>query len=208
MANLPTIVGQNASVGVVGVGLGTLGCYSRPGQRWTLFEIDPTVIDIARGPSFHFLRDCLPNAPVVIGDARLKLDETVQGSFDILVIDAFSSDAIPMHLLTKEALAIYKRALRPGGLLMIHISNRHLELRPVVRTGGESVGMTGLLAAAAGEPLVRGYESTWTALSTDPALLRRVKSSEPDLWVGLPLGRRVHWTDNHASILPVVTTSW
>jgi spermidine synthase len=83
---------------------------------------------------------------VVIGDARLKLDEAAPASFDILVIDAFSSDAIPMHLLTKEAFAIYKRVLRPGGLLMIHISNRHLELRPVVRTGGESVGMTGLLA--------------------------------------------------------------
>jgi hypothetical protein len=91
---------------------------------------------------------------------------------------------------------------------MIHISNRHLELRPVVRTGGESVGMTGLLAAAAGDPLVRGYESTWTALSTDPTMIARVRATEPDLWVGLPLGRRVHWSDDHASILPVGVTPW
>jgi SAM-dependent methyltransferase len=208
MTDLPALVGPAARVGVVGVGLGTLGCYSRPGQRWTLFEIDPTVIEIARSRSFHFLRNCLPNAPVVIGDARLKLDQAAPASFDILVIDAFSSDAIPMHLLTKEAFAIYRRVLRPGGLLMIHISNRHLELRPVVRTGGESVGMTGLLAAAAGDPLVRGYESSWTALSTDPAVVERVKATEPDLWVALPLGRRVHWTDDHASILPVVATPW
>jgi SAM-dependent methyltransferase len=208
MTNLPALVGGNARVGVVGVGLGTLGCYLRPGQSWTLFEIDPTVIDIARSPSFHFLRECLPDAPVVIGDARLRLEDAAPASFDILVIDAFSSDAIPMHLLTKEAFAIYKRALRPGGLLMIHISNRHLELRPVVRTGGESVGMTGLLAAAAGDPLVRGYESTWTALSTDPTMIARVRATEPDLWVGLPLGRRVHWSDDHASILPVAVTPW
>ena len=208
MGNLPALIGPGARVGVVGVGLGTLGCYARPGQEWTLFEIDPTVIDIARGPQFHFLRDCLPQAKVVIGDARLKLAEAAPGSFDILVIDAFSSDAIPVHLMTKEAFAIYKRALRPGGLLMVHISNRHLELRPVVRTGGESVGMRGLLASAAGDPLVRGYESTWTALSADPALLARVKATEPDLWVGLPFGRRVHWTDDHASILPVMHAPW
>jgi SAM-dependent methyltransferase len=208
MTSLPSLVGGNARVGVVGVGLGTLGCYSRPGQRWTLFEIDPTVIDIARLPAFNFLQDCLPDARVVIGDARLKLEREAPASFEILVIDAFSSDAIPMHLLTKEAFAIYKRVLRPGGLLMIHISNRHLELRPVVRTGGESVGMTGLLAAAAGDPQVRGYESTWTALSADRALVARVKATEPDLWVPLPLGRRVHWTDDHSSILPVLATRW
>lgn len=208
MTNLPALAGPNARVGVVGVGLGTLGCYARPGQAWTLFEIDPTIVEIARGPQFHFLRDCLPTARYVIGDARLKLEETAPASLDLLVIDAFSSDAIPMHLLTKEAFTIYKRVLRPGGLLMIHISNRHLELRPVVRTGGESVGMKGLLASAAGDPLVRGYESTWTALSTDPALLARVRMTEPDLWVPLPLARRVHWTDDHASILPVLSKPW
>lgn len=208
MSNLSAVVGADARVGVVGVGLGTLGCYAQPGQQWTLFEIDPTVIDIARRPGFSFLRECLPTARVVIGDARLKLAEVAPGSLDILVIDAFSSDAIPMHLLTKEAFAVYKRALRPGGLLMVHISNRHLELRPVVRTGGESVGMSGVLAAAAGDPLVRGYESTWTALSTDPAVIERVRATDPSLWVGLPLGPRVHWTDDHASILPVLTPPW
>ena len=124
----------------------------------------------------------------MIGDARLKLAEAAPASFDILVIDAFSSDAIPMHLLTKEAFAIYKRVLRPGGVLMIHISNRHLELRPVVRTGGESVGMAGVLASAAGEPLVRGYESTWTALSSDPATLARVRATEPE-----PVGQPAAW---------------
>jgi hypothetical protein len=208
MTALPQILGSQARVGVVGVGLGTLGCYARPGQSWRLYEIDPTVIDIARSKDFHFLRDCLPQAPVIIGDARLRLTEAAPGSYDILVVDAFSSDAIPMHLLTKEAFAVYARALRPGGLLMVHISNRHLELRPVVRTSGESVGMAGLLAAAEGDDSVRGFSSTWTALSTDRAVLARVQATEPDLWVGLPWGRRVHWSDDHASILPVLQAPW
>jgi SAM-dependent methyltransferase len=208
MSALPGLTGPSSRVGVVGVGLGTLGCYARPGQAWTLFEIDPTVIDIARSERFHFLSGCLPQASVVIGDARLRLAEAAPGSFDILIVDAFSSDAIPMHLLTKEAFAVYARALRPGGLLMVHISNRHLELRPVVRTSGESVGMRGLLAAAAGDDSVRGFASTWTALSSDKALLERVKATEPDLWVGLPLGKRVHWSDDHASIVPVLKAPW
>jgi spermidine synthase len=144
----------------------------------------------------------------VLGDARLRLAEFQPASFDLLVIDAFSSDAIPMHLLTREAFGVYGRALRPGGLLMVHISNRHLELRPVIRTGGESVGMAGLLAAAAGNDDVMGFPSSWTALSSDPATLDRVRATEPDLWVGLPLGRRVHWTDDRASIIPVLKSPW
>ncbi len=208
MSALPGVVGPAARVGVVGLGTGTLACYARPDQRWTLYEIDPVVVDIARSPSFHFLRDCLPDAPVVIGDARIRLAAAPPASFDLLVIDAFSSDAIPIHLLTKEAFAVYARALRPGGLLMVHISNRHLELRPVIRTGGEAVGMAGLLATAPGNPLSRGYESSWTALSSDPRLLGRVTATEPELWVGLPLGRRIHWSDDHASILPVLRPMW
>lgn len=204
LSALPGVVNPAARVGVVGLGTGTLACYARPDQRWTLYEIDPVVVDIARSPAFHFLRDCLPQAPVIVGDARIRLAEAPPASFDLLVIDAFSSDAIPIHLLTKEAFAVYARALRPGGLLMVHISNRHLELRPVVRTGGESVGMAGLLAAATGDPLSRGYESSWTALSSDPRLLSRVSATEAGLWVGLPRGRRVHWSDDHASILPVL----
>lgn len=208
MSMLPTIATPQARVGVVGLGTGTLACYARPEQTWTFLEIDPTVVDIARSDRFSFLADCLPDAAMVVGDARLRLAEAAPASFDLLVVDAFSSDAIPMHLLTKEAFAVYKRALRPGGLLMVHISNRHLDLRPVVRTSGESVGMTGLLASAPGEPLVRGFESSWTALSSDPSMLDRVRATDPSLWVGLPLGRRVHWTDDKASILPVLISPW
>src|SRR3546814_6647371 len=99
-----------------------LACYRKPGQDWTIFEIDPVMVDIARDPEkFTFLSDCAPGAPIVIGDARLRIAEQPAGHFDIIVIDAFSSDAIPLHLLTKEAIGIYARALKPGGILLIHI---------------------------------------------------------------------------------------
>ncbi|GAA4014203.1 fused MFS/spermidine synthase [Sphingomonas swuensis] len=207
MEALPTLVGTGARVGLVGLGTGTLSCYARPDQRWTVFEIDPAMVEIARS-RFSFLADCKPDARIVVGDARLRLAGEPPASFDVLVVDAFSSDAIPMHLLTREAFAVYARALRPGGLLMVHISNRHLELRPVVRTGGEYVGMRGLLGSSGSDPLSRGYDSSWTALTSDPALLERVAKTEDGLWVPLPFGRRVHWSDDRASILPIVQRPW
>ena len=102
-------------------------------ERWTIFEIDPVMVDIARDPEkFTFLSDCAGDTPIVIGDARLKIAEQPAARFDVLVIDAFSSDAIPLHLLTKEAIGIYQRALKPDGILLIHISNRFFGLEPVL----------------------------------------------------------------------------
>src|SRR3546814_6241335 len=113
-----TLFRSSAAIGIVGLGAGTLACYRKPGQDWTIFEIDPVMVDIARDPEkFTFLSDCAPGAPIVIGDARLRIAEQPAGHFDIIVIDAFSSDAIPLHLLTKEAIGIYARALKPDGIL-------------------------------------------------------------------------------------------
>src|SRR3546814_7791694 len=108
------LAGPEASIGIGGLGAGTLACYRKPGQDWTIFEIDPVMVDIARDPEkFTFLSDCAPGAPIVIGDARLRIAEQPPGHFDIIVIDAFSSDAIPLHLLTREAIGIYARTLKP-----------------------------------------------------------------------------------------------
>jgi len=135
-----------ARVGIVGLGAGDLACYARPGQSWTFHEIDPAVERIARDPRyFHFLERC-GNAPkVVLGDARLTLHDVPDGHYDVLVIDAFSSDSIPLHLLTREALALYLRKLAPDGVLLFHISNRYVDLRPVLSA----------LAADAGAPARR-----------------------------------------------------
>src|SRR5690606_37883262 len=113
-------------------GVGTLACYRRPGQVWTFFEIDPEVLEYSHRHEFTFLDRCAPDAPVIIGDARLRLESLPQDHFDILVVDAFSSDSIPLHLLTREAQRVYFRTLSPDGLLLIHISNRFIDLEPVL----------------------------------------------------------------------------
>ncbi len=125
--------GQPLNVAIVGLGAGSMACYSRANEAWRFYEIDPVVVRIARDPSrFTFLHRCRPNADVVIGDARLTLAKAENAKLDYLIVDAFSSDAVPVHLLTVEAVKLYLDKLAPGGLLAMHVSNRHLDLRAVV----------------------------------------------------------------------------
>jgi len=120
-------------VAVIGLGAGSLACYIAPNENWRFFEIDPTVIAIARDPKrFNFISACAPDLPIVLGDARLTLAKEPDGAYDLIVVDAYSSDAIPVHLATREAMAIYKSKLAPHGVVATHISNRHLELHSVI----------------------------------------------------------------------------
>ncbi|MGB8059460.1 MAG: fused MFS/spermidine synthase [Pseudolabrys sp.] len=125
--------GGPLQVGVIGLGTGTLACLSAPGETWRFFEIDPTIVEIARDSDrFTFLASCSPQLPIVIGDARLTLTKEPDHRYDLIIVDAYSSDAIPVHLATTEAMALYKSKLTPHGVVLMHISNRHLELRSVV----------------------------------------------------------------------------
>lgn len=125
--------GASLKVAVIGLGTGTLACLSTPGETWLFYEIDPAVVEIARDPNrFTFLSACAPQLPIVIGDARLTLAKEPDHQFDLIIVDAYSSDAIPVHLATTEAMAVYKSKLAPHGVVVMHISNRHLELRSVV----------------------------------------------------------------------------
>jgi len=134
--------GKLDDVAVVGLGAGSMACHRKESERWTFFEIDPEVVRLARDPNmFRFLSSCAPDAPVVMGDARLTLAASSQ-QFDLIVLDAFSSDAIPTHLLTREALRAYLAHLAPHGMLLLHISNRHLELAKVVAAVGAIEGLT------------------------------------------------------------------
>ncbi|MCC6780208.1 MAG: fused MFS/spermidine synthase [Hyphomicrobiales bacterium] len=127
-------------VGVVGLGAGSLACHSRPQEQWTFFEIDAAVVEIARNPRlFKFVSTCKPDLSIVLGDARLTLASAAV-KFDLIVLDAFSSDAIPVHLLTREAIAGYLDRLEPNGALVIHISNRHMELARVVAAAADANG--------------------------------------------------------------------
>ena len=209
LASVPLLIGQQARVGIVGLGAGALACYARPGQSWSFYEIDPAVAEIARDPErFTFLSNCLPGVPVVIGDARLTLEAEPAASKDVLVIDAFSSDSIPMHLLTLEAFEGYRRRLSPGGLLLVHISNRHLDLTPVIAAAAQK-GWTARLRyyrPSAEEIARRQYTSSlWVAMSPSPATIARLDAAHPGSWQ--PVEGRAGfrpWTDDYASLLPVL----
>ncbi len=195
------LYGGNARIGVVGLGVGTLACYRRPGQAWTFFEIDPEVLAFSRRGVFTFLDRCAPEARMVIGDARLNLAAASPGSFDVLVVDAFSSDAIPLHLLTAEAQRVYFRALAPDGLLLVHISNRFIDLQPVLAALAADGGV--VAAQRQDEPKSATLAaSDWVALSNDPARLEALVAASGDRWK--PLGKPATsvWRDDYASILP------
>ncbi len=133
--------GGLAQVAVVGLGSGSLACHKHANEQWTFFEIDPEVVRIASDARlFTFLSACAPSLPIVVGDARLTLSASRQ-SYDLIILDAFSSDAIPAHLLTREAVAGYLSRLQPNGALILHISNRHLELGSVVAAVAASEGL-------------------------------------------------------------------
>jgi SAM-dependent methyltransferase len=218
LASAEVFQGPNATIGIVGLGSGTLTCYALPGQDWRIFEIDPAMVRIARDPArFSFLSRCAPRARIVLGDARLSLARQPPGELDILAVDAFSSDAVPMHLLTREALQVYRRALTPEGLLLIHISNRYLDLEPVLAAAARADGWHAAIyeyVPTQAEEARNMTISVWVAMARDPDTLfalRLASAADAHLW--LPLRRRAGfagWTDDHASILPLLEdiSSW
>lgn len=197
------IVGPGARVGVVGLGVGTLACYRRPGQHYEFFEIDPVVASYSRDGTFTFLARCAPDAPIHFGDARLELAKLPAGRFDMLVIDAFSSDSIPVHLLTREAIAIYRRAMSPGGVLLMHISNRYIALEPVMAALAADAGLSARQRLDLAPGSAGRTASVWVALSADPTALQRLEAAgPPGAWQALPAALGPPWSDDFASILP------
>ena len=209
LAHLPELYGEAARVGIVGLGAGTLSCYARPGQRWRFYEIDPAIVKIARDPlKFSYLSRCLPNIPVAIGDARIVLAGEPVGGLDVLVVDAFSSDAVPVHLLTREALRVYRRRLAPGGLLLMHISNRFLDLEPVLAAAQRDGWHAALrhYRVDASEAELGYATSMWVALARSPEPLHRLRAA-----TGAGNWRDLHaragfigWSDDFASVLPLL----
>jgi len=210
MTNADALFGVHPRIGVVGLGSGTLSCYARPNQAWTFFEIDPAMVQVARN-SFSFLSRCAPQVQVVLGDARLSLMRQPANSIDILAVDAFSSDAVPMHLLTREALRVYGRAVQPNGIVLFHISNRYLDLQPVVADLAAREGWHAEILQYVPLPQEEELNATisvWIALSRNPATIERLKALSGDDSVNWePIEPRpgfAGWSDDHASILPII----
>ncbi|MEY4237432.1 MAG: hypothetical protein RL339_33 [Pseudomonadota bacterium] len=209
-ANADRLFGPKARLGVVGLGTGTLACYHRPGQSWRFFEIDPAVLQLSRNGTFTYIRDCAPDAEVVLGDARIELARMGKGGMDLLAVDAFSSDAIPLHLMTDEAMGVYLDALSPKGVLLVHISNRYIDLEPVLAAIARKRGLSAALRDDDTAEDLGAYftSSTWVAIARDQARiddLRKVDPARPWRPLGPPAKRA--WTDDHASILPQVRWS-
>jgi len=192
-------------VGVVGLGTGATACYARPGQDWTFYEIDPTVVRIARDAHlFTFLRDCKPDANIVLGDARLSLQRVSDDRFDLLILDAFSSDAIPVHLLTAEAFRLYRRKLSRHGVLALHISNQFLDLEPIVGRLATETAFFGVVRDDS-EPdeteMLESlrFQSVWATMARRP---EDIAELAPDpRWRPLRASNATLWTDDHVNIL-------
>ena len=192
-------------VAVIGVGAGTLTCASEPGESWKFFDIDQTMVDTARDPKyFTYIRECEPDVKPVIGDARLTFAKEPDGVYDLIIVDAYSSDAIPIHLATEEAMQIYKSKLAPQGVVVMHVSNRHLELESVV------VGIADandLKSWVYNEDSGRDDEyifSTDVVVSArDEADVGKLASS--DKWAETePTDGQRNWTDDYSNILGAV----
>jgi hypothetical protein len=192
------------SIGAVGLGTGTLAFYARPGQQWTFYEIDPEVERIARDSRyFTHLATCGAHCEVVIGDARLSLQNRPV-MHDVIVLDAFSSDSIPIHLLTREAVELYLSRLKPGGILAIHISNNHLELRPVVAGVMRDLGLAGRAQYQNTPPRATEgiFGSHWAVLARSERDLSTV-ANDP-LWQRLQPRDDRTWTDDFSNIWNVI----
>lgn len=202
------LYGASARIGVVGLGTGTLACYARPGQRWVFFEIDPTVVQLARDDGrFTFLKRCLPDPEIALGDARLRLAERPAQSLDLLALDAFSSDSVPMHLMTTEAFATYGRVLSRKGLLLVHISNRFMDLRPVVSAAAVAGGWQAAELSYYPDSIAKtegATVSTWIALSRDRNVLLELKARDPKWEPVYRYPGFTPWSDDYATILPLL----
>lgn len=196
-------------VGIIGLGTGSLACHGRPGQEFTFYEIDPAVLRIASDPRyFTYLKACPPAVRVVLGDARQSLAAAPDRHYGLIILDAFSSDAIPSHLLTREALRLYLDKLAHSGLLAFHISNRHLDLEPTVGNlahDARVVALTQLEAAISKEDALRDGRtpSHWVVLARRPEDFGAL--SDDQRWRPLPPrpDRRL-WTDDFSNMLEVI----
>lgn len=197
--------GRFKRTAAVGLGVGTIACYRQRGQEWTFYEIDPAVVAFARDTRyFHYLANCAPDSQVIVGDGRLSLQKAPDRHFDLIVIDAFSSDSIPVHMITREAIALYVRKLADGGVIIFHITNQYLDLQPVLANLAADAGLAALVPGPRlwlpfGN-LLAHMESNWLAMARATKDLTELETQEGWTRALPPPGARV-WTDDYSNVL-------
>jgi SAM-dependent methyltransferase len=192
----------NVRVGIVGLGAGTLAAYGKRGDFFRFYDINPKVVGLAR-TEFSFLKDSAARVEVTLGDARLSLEGEPAQNFDVLALDAFSSDAIPVHLLTVEAFRTYLRHLRPGGVLAVHISNRYLDLVPVVQQAARKLSLELREVENADDDDAGVYRSDWMLLSVSPAAFEgKLLKRSAERIIGVP--RVGLWTDDYSDLYHIL----
>jgi SAM-dependent methyltransferase len=189
-------------VGVVGLGTGTLATYGRTGDHYTFYEINPLVVSLAK-TEFSFLADSQAKVDIVLGDARLSLEREPPQAFDVLALDAFSGDSIPVHLLTRQAFALYFRHLRDTGVLAVHITNRYLDLTPVVQTAAESLRKRVMVVDNEKDEEKGVYRATWVLVSGRLEFFDRTDVKRAGKLLGQATRRPV-WTDDYSNLFSVL----
>jgi hypothetical protein len=192
-------------VAVIGLGAGTLTCASEPGENWKFFEIDQTMVDTARDPKyFSYIKNCEPELSLVIGDARLTFGREPDGVYDLIIVDAYSSDAIPIHLATEEAMAIYKEKLAPQGAVVMHVSNRHLELSSVAVGIAEANGLTSwVYSEDSGRDNEYIFPTSVVVCARAEPDVGKLASSDQWALTEANANQRV-WTDDYSNVLGAV----
>jgi len=190
-------------VGVLGLGTGTVAAFGRPGDTYRFYEINPQVVELSRR-YFTYLDKTPATVEVALGDARLSMEREAAQQFDMIVMDAFSGDAIPVHLLTREAFAVYRKHLREGGILAVHISNRHLDLGPVVAGLAEHYGMETVEIYAQKTGRVTDTSSTWMLVTENEVFLRNEavqEAAEDGRTTFKPIRM---WTDQYSNLFQII----
>ena len=197
---------------IVGLGAGAMACYMQPGQTLTYYEIDPLVADIAEDPRyFTLLSQCDPQTKIILGDARLKLKDAHDSSYGLIVLDAFSGDSIPMHLMTKEALALYVQKLAPGGLIAFHVSNLYFDLAPTLGNLAADAHLTALVGndtqVTQAQRDAGKLPSIWVVMARNPNDLAPLYDVPHPGFAWEPLQAQPNarlWTDDYSNLLGVV----
>ncbi len=194
--------GKPRRVGAVGLGAGTLAAYGLPGDVFRFYEINPRVEIIARNV-FTYLRESQAKIEIAQGDARLSMEAEPPEHYDVIVVDAFSGDAIPVHLITAEAIQLYQRHLRPGGIIAFHISNQYLDLAPVVKAQADHAGLRAVIISTPDNPDEGAFAADWVLVTANEKFLAIRKVSDASAEIFPRPGLRL-WTDDYSSLLPIL----